>query len=215
MSDIRGATTPMTEREILARQVRTLSWVTLAWLAIDGIVGMTAGVAASSVALVGWGLDCAIEAAAALIVIWRFTGLRIESVLAETVARRVVAVSFLLLVPYVVIEAVNQLAGGNAAAGSPIGVALAATDVALMPLLGRAKKRLGARLGSGATHAAGRQNMLCAYLSAAVLLGLALNLLFGLWWADPVVALVVAAACLQAGWSTWRGGDRDDPLAAC
>ena len=200
----------------MAHRVRVLSWVTLAWLAVDGVIGMTAGINANSVALIGWGLDCAIEAAAALVVIWRFTALRVHSDQAEILARKVVGASFFLLVPYIVVEAVNQLISGGGAQGSWIGVALAATDAALMPLLGRAKKRLGGQLDSQATTGAGRQNILCAYLSAAVLLGLALNLAFSWWWADPVVALVVAAACLQAGWTTWRGENcEDDSIAAC
>ena len=92
-------------------------------------------------------------------------------------------------------------------------ILVAATDAALMPLLGRAKKRLGTRLDSAATTGAGHQNILCAYLSAAVLIGLAANLTLGWWWADPVVALLVAVACLQAGWNTWRGEACDDPVA--
>jgi divalent metal cation (Fe/Co/Zn/Cd) transporter len=201
-------------RSVLAHRVRLLSWLTLGWLAIDGMVGMAAGIAANSVALIGWGLDCAIEAAAALIVIWRFTGQRIHSDSAETLARKVVGASFFLLVPYIVVEAVDQLLTGSAAGGSWIGVALAATDAALMPLLGRAKTRIGRELDSGATIGAGKQNILCAYLSAAVLVGLAANLLLGLWWADPVVALVVAAACWKAGWTTWRG-ESCEPPATC
>jgi divalent metal cation (Fe/Co/Zn/Cd) transporter len=192
-------------RAELAEQVRRLSWLTLVWLAIDGAIGMTAGIAANSVALIGWGLDCAIQAAAALIVIWRFTGNRTHAQAPDAVARRVVGLSFFLLVPYIVVVAIDQLASGEGARGSWIGVTLAAIDAALMPILGRAKQRLGRELDSRATTGAGIQNILCAYLSVAVLTGLAANLAFGLWWADPVAALLVAAACLQAGWSTWRG----------
>lgn len=203
-------------RAHLAQRVRLLSWITLGWLAVDGVIGMTAGIDANSVALIGWGLDCAIEAAAALVVIWRFTGLRIHSDGAETLARKVVGASFFLLVPYIVVEAIDQLLSGGGASGSWIGVALAATDAALMPLLGRGKKQLGAQLDSQATTGAGKQNILCAYLSAAVLLGLALNLAFSWWWADPLVALLVAAACLQAGWTTWRGDSCEGtPAATC
>jgi divalent metal cation (Fe/Co/Zn/Cd) transporter len=192
-------------RAELAQQVRRLSWLTLVWLAIDGAIGMTAGIAANSVALIGWGLDCAIQATAALIVIWRFTGDRAHAQAPDAVARRVVGLSFFLLVPYIVVVAIDQLASGEGARGNWIGVTLAAIDAALMPILGRAKQRLGRELDSRATTGAGIQNILCAYLSVAVLAGLAANLAFGLWWADPVAALLVAAACLQAGWRTWRG----------
>jgi divalent metal cation (Fe/Co/Zn/Cd) transporter len=202
-------------RQQLAHRVRVLSWITLVWLAIDGVVGMTAGITANSVALIGWGLDCAIEAAAAVVVIWRFTGVRIHSPQAETLARRVVGISFFLLVPYIVVVSVDQLLTGGGAGGSWIGVALAAIDAALMPLLGRAKTTLGTQLDSQATTGAGKQNILCAYLSVAVLLGLAANLFWGWWWADPTVALLVAAACLQAGWATWRGQPCGDELSGC
>jgi divalent metal cation (Fe/Co/Zn/Cd) transporter len=211
---ILGAVGSDPRRAALARQVRLLSGVTLVWLAIDGAIGMTAGIAANSVALIGWGLDCAIQAAAALIVIWRFTGDRTRSAEPDGLARRVVGISFFLLVPYIAVVAVNQLATGNTARGSWIGVTLAAIDAALMPFIGRAKQRLGAQLGSAATSGAGRQNVLCAYLSIGVLIGLGANLALGWWWADPTVALLVAAACLQAGWKTWRGEPVNTP-AAC
>lgn len=189
-----------------------LSWLTIGWLTIDGVIGMTAGITANSVALIGWGLDCAIEAAAAIVLIWRFSGDRIGSERAERRAQQVVAVSFLLLVPYITYTAVDQLVTGNAAGASWIGVVLAATDAALMPVLGRAKQRAGAHVGSHATRRAGVQNILCAYLSLGVLLGLALNALVGWWWADPIAALLVAAACLVAGINTWRGDGCDDAV---
>ena len=200
------------ERGALAGRVRVLSWVTLVWLGIDGVVGMTAGITANSVALIGWGLDCGIQAAAALVIIWRFSGPRIHSGAGERRAQKVVAVSFLLLVPYIVVVAIDQLVSGNAAAGSWVGIVLAGIDAVLMPVLGRAKRQLGRRLGSTATRGAGTQNILCAYLSAAVLIGLVANACLGWWWADPIVALVVAAACLQAGWRTWRGNAHRDEI---
>lgn len=201
-------------RAALARRVRLVSWVTLIWLAIDGTIGMTAGIAANSVALIGWGLDCAIQAAAALIVIWRFTGSRADSSTPDQLARRVVGFSFFLLVPYIVVVAVNQIVTGDGARGSWIGVTLAGIDSVLMPFMGRAKQHLGAQLGSAATSGAGRQNVLCAFLSVGVLVGLGANLSLGWWWADPTVALLVAAACLQAGWKTWRGDACEEPAAS-
>lgn len=186
-------------------RIRLLSWITLGWLAIDGVLGMTAGITAGSVALIGWGLDCAIQAAAALILIWRFGDARSESDAAERVAQRVIAVSFFLLVPYVVTVAVDQLASGGGARGSWLGVTLAATDVVLMPVLGAGKKRAGERAGSYATSRAGVQNIICAYLSVAVLIGLMANAVLGWWWSDPTAALLVATSCLLAGINTWRG----------
>lgn len=201
------------EHGLLAHRIRMLSWLTLVWLTIDGIIGMTAGITANSVALIGWGLDCAIEAVAAYVIIWRFTGDRMHSAEAERRAQQVVAVSFLLLVPYIAVEAIDHLITGNTSGVSWVGIALATTDAILMPILGNAKKSSGKRLNSHATTRAGVQNILCAYLSIAVLIGLGANALFGFWWADPIAALIVAIVCLQAGISTWRGESCEDEVA--
>lgn len=201
--------TPLSQQAALIRGVKLISWLTLAWLGVDGAIGLAAGLMANSVALIGWGLDCAIEAAAALVIIWRFTGTRIDSDQAEQRARRVVAVSFVLLAPYIVAGAVSHLLTGSAARASWVGIGLAAADVVLMPLFGRVKTRLGRQLRSPATTGGGKQNLLCAYLSLAVLIGLGANALAGLWWADPVVALAVALAAVQAGIGTWRGTSCD------
>ena len=206
---VREALTPVEHHRLVTR-ARRLSMLTLGWLLVDGAIGMTAGLTANSVALIGWGLDCGIEAAAAIVIIWRFTGARVHSAHAERRAQQLVAVSFLLLAPYVVVEAIDHLATGNRAGASWLGIALAATDAILMPVLGVAKKRLGAELGSFATTADGTQNLLCAYLSAAVLGGLLLNALVGWWWADPIVALLVAVVVVQAGRRTWRGEACED-----
>jgi divalent metal cation (Fe/Co/Zn/Cd) transporter len=196
------------------RLVRRLSWLTVAWLMVDGAIGLAAGLAADSVTLIGWGLDCAIQSGAALVVVWRFSGTRVGSRSAEHRAGRLIAASYLLLVPYIVVTAGHQLLSGDGASGSWIGVALAGTDAVLMPVIGRAKQHAGTKLASPATTSAGRQNILCAYLSLAVLLGLAANTLVGWWWADPLVALAVAVACVQAGVSTWAAARRG-LAAAC
>jgi divalent metal cation (Fe/Co/Zn/Cd) transporter len=166
---------------------------------------MTAGITANSVALIGWGLDCAIQAAAAIVLLWRFTGTHIDCVAAERHAQKVVAVSFFLLAPYIVTTAVYQLVGGAAAAASWLGIALAATDAILMPFLGRMKKTIGDNLNSHATISAGQQNVLCAYLSVGVLIGLVANALLGWWWADPAVAILVSTLVIQTGITSWRG----------
>ena len=189
------------------RRVRVLAWLTVAWLVLDGAVGMGAGLAADSVALVGWGLDCAVQAAAALVVLWRFAERRVDSVAAERLAHRAVGVSFLLLAPYIVVVAVDHLVTGDRAGVSWLGIGLAAADAVLMPLLGRAKERVGTALGSTATRSEGRQNVLCAYLSVAVLAGLAANALAGWWWADPAMALLVSVVVVHTGVRTLRSRD--------
>ena len=150
-------------------------------------------------------LDSTIEGIASIVIIWRFTGNRIHSEEAETRAQKIVAVSFFLLAPYIIVEALHRLLSGQQAQVSWVGIGLAIVSISLMPAFGRAKKRLGNRLQSAATTGEGTQNILCAYLSLAILIGLGANALLSLWWADPAVALVVALVALQAGLRTWRG----------
>jgi len=189
---------------LAARRARLLSWVSLAWMTVEGTLGVLAGAMASSVALVGWGLGSAIEGVAAGIVIWRFTGSRTQSETAERHARRGIAVSFFLLAPYIGVQAVRSLANGEHPATSLLGITVTASSVVLMPVLGLAKHRLGKRLDSGATAGEGTQNLLCAAQAAAVLVGLALNA-FGVWWLDSVVALGLAAVAVHEGRESWRG----------
>ena len=135
-------------------------------------MAIAAGIVAGSIALVGFGLDSAIEGFASVIIIWRFTGHRMFSHSAERRAQQLVAIQFFLLAPYVGIESVRALAGGEHPAVSPVGIALAVGSVIFMPMLGIAKQRLADQLGSAATAGEGRQNMLCAYLAGALLIGL-------------------------------------------
>ena len=189
----------------LARRVRLLSWLSLAWMAVEGGVAIAAGAAASSIALIGFGLDSAIEGFASLVIVWRFTGARMFSAHAERRAQQLVAVQFFLLAPYVAVESVRALAGGERADASWVGIALAVSSVVLMPVLGIAKQRLADRLGSAATRGEGRQNLLCAYLAGALLLGLLGNALAGAWWLDPAVGLLIAAVAVKEGRDAWRG----------
>jgi divalent metal cation (Fe/Co/Zn/Cd) transporter len=188
----------------LVRRVKLLSWLSLAWMSAEGAIGVTAGILANSIALIGYGLDSSIEGIASIVIIWRFTGHRIHSKHAETRAQKIVAVSFFLLAPYIIVEALHRLLTGQEAQPSWVGIGLAIVSITLMPLLGRAKKRIGNHLQSSATVGEGTQNILCAYLSLAILIGLSANALFGLWWADPLVALIVAVVAVQAGVQTWR-----------
>jgi divalent metal cation (Fe/Co/Zn/Cd) transporter len=188
-----------------ARRARWLSWLSLGWMTVEGALGILAGATAGSIALIGWGLGSAIEGLAAAIVIWRFTGSRTHSETSERAAQRAVAVSFFLLAPYIAVEAIRSLAGGAHPTTSALGIAVTASSVVLMPALGLAKRRLGRRLGSGATAGEGTQNLLCAAQGAAVLIGLAANAAFGAWWLDPVIALALAAIAIDEGRDAWRG----------
>jgi divalent metal cation (Fe/Co/Zn/Cd) transporter len=188
-----------------ARRARLLSWLSLAWMGAEGAIAITAGVLAGSIALIGFGIDSAIEGVASLVIVWRFTGSRLLSPLSEGRAQKLVAIQFFLLAPYVAFEGVHKLVTGEQPQTSWLGVGLATTSLLGMPLLGVAKRRLADQLGSVATRGEGTQNILCAYLAAAVLVGLLGNTLFGLWWLDPAAALVIAAVALKEGRESWRG----------
>jgi divalent metal cation (Fe/Co/Zn/Cd) transporter len=188
-----------------ARKARWLSWLSLAWMGAEGVIALTAGILAGSIALVSFGLDSFIEGFASLVIVWRFTGSRLLSHAAEERAQKLVAVQFFLLAPYVAFEAVHKLLTGEQPQTSWLGIALVTSSIIGMPFLGIAKHRLADKLGSVATRGEGTQNLLCAYLAAAVLVGLLGNTLFGFWWLDPAAALFVAAVALKEGRESWRG----------
>lgn len=189
----------------LARRARLLSWLGLVWIGAEGAVSIIAGLTAGSVALLGFGVDSAIEAIASLVVIWRFTGARIRSELAERRAQKLVAAQFFLLAPYVGLAALQALVTGHRAEPTWLGIGLAATSAIGMPLLGAAKRRVGEQVGSLATRGEGMQNVLCGLLAGALLVGLLGNALAGLWWLDPIVALLIAAVAMREGLRGWRG----------
>lgn len=197
---------PLQERWLEAsRRARLLSWMSLAWMTAEGAVGLLAGVGASSVALIGWGIGSAIEGAAAVIVIWRFTGSRISSSTSERRAGRAVAASLFLLACFIAVGALHSLVSGEHPSTSLLGIAITGSSVVLMPALGIAKRRLGDQLGSAATAAEGAQNLLCATQGAAVLIALGANAAVGAWWTDGAAALVIAGFAVKQGRDALRG----------
>jgi divalent metal cation (Fe/Co/Zn/Cd) transporter len=212
---------PSAEWLAAARRARVLSWLSLVWMGAEGAIAITAGIVAGSIALVGFGIDSAIEGVASLVIVWRFTGHRLLSQAAEDRAQKLVAIQFFLLAPYVGFEAVRHLITAHEVETSVLGMVLTATSLVGMPFLGIAKQRLADTLGSSATHGEGAQNLLCAYLAGAVFLGLAGNALFGWWWLDPVAALFIAGVAVKEGLETWRGEGccvappLNAPAAAC
>jgi divalent metal cation (Fe/Co/Zn/Cd) transporter len=189
----------------LARRVKLLSWLSLGAMSVEGIVAIFAGIMAGSVALIGFGLDSAIEGFASVVIIWRFTGARVFSQTAEQRAQKLVAVQFFILAPYVGYESVRALVVGAHPDVSPLGIGLALFSVTAMPLLGVAKQRIAERIGSAATKGEGRQNVLCAYLAGALLVGLLGNAVVGAWWLDSVVGLLIAGVAVKEGLDAWRG----------
>ena len=166
---------------------------------------MVAGAVAVSIALVGNGLDSAIEALASIVIVWRFAASRIASDSAERTAQRIVAASFFLLAPYVAAEAIHALAVEHRAETTWLGIGLSIGTLMICPWLGRAKIRLGEQLNSHATAGEGRQNLICAYLAIGVLAGPLADTAFGVWWLDPAVAIGIAFVAVSEGRKTWRG----------
>jgi divalent metal cation (Fe/Co/Zn/Cd) transporter len=190
-------------RASLRRRVRLLVAATIAYNLIEAVVAITAGSLASSAALVGFGLDSLVEVASAAAVAWQFSATDHER--REKTALRVIAVSFYALAAYVSVDALRTLLGSGAAEHSTPGLIVAAVSLVVMPLLSHAQRRAGRELGSASAVADSKQTLLCTYLSAVLLAGLALNSAFGWSWADPVAALVIAAVAVKEGREAWRG----------
>lgn len=194
------------------KRARSLNVLTIGWNAVEGIIAVVAGLVAGSVSLVGFGLDSGIEVSAALVLAWR---LRQEqagecSQEADRRAQRLIAVSFAALAVYVGYESVVDLSTAERPHVSTVGIVLAALSLAVMPVLARAKARLAPVLGSRAAQAEATQTDVCAWLSAALLMGLGAHAALGWWWADPVAALAIAAI---AGWMamrTWTAESLED-----
>ncbi|BCB75789.1 cation transporter [Phytohabitans flavus] len=196
----------------LNRRSLHLAYATAGYNLVEGVVAVAAGAAASSTALLGFGLDSFIEVSSALVVIWQFRTRVPEE--RERLALRLIAVSFFALAAWISVDAVRSLLGGGEAEPSPVGIGIAAVSVVVMPVLVWAKRRTGRELGSATVVADSMQTMLCTYLSAIVLVGLLLNATLGWSWADPVAALVIAAVAVREGVEAWRGEQCDDCCAA-
>lgn len=189
----------------MQRRARLLAWGGIAWHFVEFAIALAAGLAASSIALIGFGADSLIEAVAGFVVVWLFTGSRLHSPTAERRAQQMIAVSFFVLGAYVTVESVRTLVGGDHPEASWVGIGLALVTAPTMPLLARAKRRVGEQLDSSATVKEGAQNMICAYLSVALLIGLLANATLDWWWADPVAALVIGAVAIKEGRESWLG----------
>jgi divalent metal cation (Fe/Co/Zn/Cd) transporter len=202
-------------RARLVRTVRLLVAATITYNVIEAVVALTAGTLASSTALIGFGLDSIIEVASAAAVAWQFAASDPAVREArEHRALRIIAVSFFVLAAYVTFESVRGLIGGSEAEHSTIGLVLAGLSVLIMPILSAAQRRAGRELGSATAVADSKQTLLCTYLSAVLLVGLALNSLFGWSWADPIAALGIAAVAVREGIEAWRGDNCCTPAAA-
>lgn len=196
--------------EGLRRRGLALAALTIAWNVIEAVVAIMAGVAAGSIALVGFGFDSTVEVMSSVVVVWQFRGEARSGYDEdrERLALHLIAVSFFVLAAYVTFESLRDLfvADGNADE-STVGIVLAALSLLVMPTLAVAKRRTADALGSPTLRADSRETLLCAWLSAALLGGLVLNAAFGWSSADPVAALAIAAFAFKEGLEAWRGDD--------
>ena len=193
------------DRQRLEHRARMLAWGGIGYHFVEFAVALVAGLAAGSIALIGFGADSLIEALAGFVVLWLFTGARIGSHSAERRAQQLIAASFFVLAAYVGVESIRSLFGGHEPDASWLGIGLAAFTIPTMPLLAHVKRRVGNKLHSAATVKEASQTQLCAYLAVALLIGLLANAVAGWWWADPVAALVIAAVAVREGVESWRG----------
>lgn len=191
------------QRQRLGRRARWLAGASVAYNAAEAVVAIVAGAAASSIALVGFGLDSVVEMASGLVIVWQFSHRMPEA--RERRALRLIGVSFLALAVYVAVESLRALTSASTAEASPAGIVLSMASLVVMPLLATAKQRTGRALGSASVSADSTQTWLCTYLSAVLLGGLVLNATLGWWWADPVVGLVIAGVAAREGVAAWRG----------
>lgn len=195
-----------TRRGVLVRRIRLFALTMIAYNVAEAVVALLAGRAASSAALIGFGLDSVIEVSSALALMWQFSA-RDHDVREAREARalRIIAASFFALAAYVTFESVRALAGQGEAAPSLVGIVLAACSLAVMPGLSYAQRRAGRELGSASAVADSKQTLLCSYLSGVLLVGLVLNAAFGWSWADSIAGLGIAALAVREGWNALRG----------
>jgi len=188
---------------VLTHRIRLLVAATISYNVVEAAIAISAGTIASSAALVGFGLDSIIEVSSAAVVAWQFSARDPEA--RERRALQIIAISFFALAAYVAIESARALAGASEAAPSTVGIMLAAVSLAVMPGLSLAQRHAGSALGSASAVADSKQTLLCTYLSAVLLVGLAANALFGWAWADPIAGLVIAVVAVKEGRDAWAG----------
>jgi divalent metal cation (Fe/Co/Zn/Cd) transporter len=206
------ATASMLDRQAFTRRGRHLEYFTVSWNAVEGLVGVVAGALAGSISLVGFGIDSFIEVTSGTVLLWRMS---VDANVQrrernERFALRIVGSCFLALAAYLAYESAMGLWLKKAPEHSIPGIVLACVSLVVMPLLSRAKRRVGRALGSPAMHADAKQTEFCTYLSAILLAGLLLNALFGLWWADPVAGLIMVPIIAKEGVEGLQGKACDE-----
>ena len=202
----------LANRPVIVRRGRNLEYLTVAWNALEGLLAVTLGTIAGSISLMGFGLDSFIEVTSGAALLWRMSvdpdASRRE--VNERRALRIVGICFILLAAYLAVESALDLFYRRSPEHSPLGIALACISLVTMPILSKAKRKIGRELGSAAMHADAKQTEFCTYLSAILLIGLGLNALFDFWWADPAGALVMVPIIANEGMEALRGKQCSD-----
>ena len=198
------------DRRLIAQRGKRLEYFTIAWNTLEGLVAVIAGAMAGSISLVGFGLDSFIEVISGATLLWRMS---VDADLSrrernEKLSLRIVGISFLALAAYIAFESIADLLEKKGPEHSLAGIILAIVSLIVMPLLSRAKRRVGHELGSAAMNADAKQSQFCSYLSAILLSGLLLNAALGWWWADPLAALIMTPIIAREGLQGIRGEDR-------
>lgn len=195
------------DRQAVAKRGKRLEYFTITWNCLEGLVAVVAGAIAGSISLVGFGVDSFIEVTSGATLLWRMAVDSEEHTRErnERLSLRIVGVCFLALSTYIAYESVSDLISRKAPEHSIPGIILAAVSLIAMPILSRAKKKVGKELGSTAMHADARQTDFCVYLSAILLAGLTLNAVFGWWWADPVAAITMVPIIAREGFNGLKG----------
>ena len=214
MTETTAPTRPLdvARRDLLRRRIRWTVAFTITYNAIEAVIALTAGNVASSAALIGFGLDSVVEVLSAAAIAWQFSAPDPEA--REKIALRVIAISFFGLAAYVTVDAGLSLFGVREPDHSPVGIVLATVSLVVMPVVSWLERRTGRELGSASAVADSKQTLVCAYLSAALLIGLLLNTLLGWTWADSIAALVIAGFAVKEGIEAWRGDTCALPVSA-
>jgi divalent metal cation (Fe/Co/Zn/Cd) transporter len=197
----------------LVRRGRQLAWLTIGWNTVEGVVAIASGAVAGSIALIGFGVDSFVEVFAGSVILWRLAQERHGGHVSEAAERRAVkliAATFLALAVGIAVESFRKLFGAEHPDPSTAGIVLTIVSLIVMPLLARAKRRVGREMGSRAVVADATETTLCVWLSAIVLVGLLLNALFGWWWADPIAALGIVYIAGREGIRHWKSEELDD-----
>lgn len=200
------------ERRRYGRRAQLLAATSVGYNVVEAVIAIGAGLAAGSVALVGFGLDSIVEVSSGVIILWQFRHPIPQE--RERQALRLMALAFFGIAASVTVESARSLVGGHVPEHSTVGIVLAGVSLVVMPILSWAQRRTGQRLSSASVVADGTQTLLCTYLSGVLLAGLVLNATLGWWWADPIAGLVIAAVALKEGREAWRGDNCCAPISA-